>query len=53
VVSYGIAASGPVPPDSGDPRLWLWVGGLAIVCGAIAAADPLNFWRPKGGWPRR
>jgi hypothetical protein len=54
VVGYGLVTSGPLPPGGRDPMLVLmWSGGLAVVCGAIAAGNPAGFWRPKGGWMRR
>lgn len=47
-IGYGFATSGSVAPPG--LTVFGWTAGLALVCGAIAAASPDGFWRPARGW---
>jgi len=45
-IGYGFVTSGPGPaPSLLEPYVLLWIGGLALVCGGIAAISPDTFWR--------
>jgi hypothetical protein len=45
-IGYGFIASGPDPnPSILEPTAMKLIGGLAAVCGAIAASSPDRFWR--------